>query len=169
MKNTPTQKSQSQSFRRRFIRCLFLCLGILALAEVVAVVIAFLRPSGSGSTGNKSGKIIEAGPVDAFPPESVTAFVAGKFYLSRLEDGGFLALSCKCTHLGCTVPWDSKARRFICPCHASAYDIRGEVVSPPAPRALDLYPVVIENQVVKVNTGKRIKRTGFDISQVVQP
>ena len=107
--------------------------------------------------------------MDAFALESVTAFVAGKFYVSRLKDGGFLALSCKCTHLGCTVPWDSGAKKFICPCPASAYDIRGEVVSPPAPRALDLYPVVIENQIVKVNTAKRIKRTGFDISQVVRP
>ena len=169
MNNIPAQNQETNPSRRGFIRKLFLCLGILALAEVVAVVTAFLRPSGSRSEESKSGKIVEAGPVDAFALESVTAFVAGKFYVSRLKDGGFLALSCKCTHLGCTVPWDSTAKKFICPCHASAYDIRGEVVSPPASRAFDLYPVVIENQVVKVNTAKRIKRNSFDLSQVVQP
>ena len=27
-------------------------------------------------------------------------------------------------------------QRFICPCHSSAFDIRGDVVNPPAPRAL---------------------------------
>jgi len=169
MENMPIHNPKSNPSRRGFIRRLFLGLGVLALAELVAVVIAFLRPHKLRARDGESGKIIEAGPVDAFPLESVTAFVAGKFYLSRLKDGGFLALSRKCTHLGCTVPWDSREKKFICPCHASAYDIRGEVVSPPAPRALDLYPVVIENQIVKVNTAKRIKRTGFDISQVVKP
>ena len=31
--------------------------------------------------------------VENFAPGSVTAFVSGRFYLARLEDGGFLALS----------------------------------------------------------------------------
>jgi cytochrome b6-f complex iron-sulfur subunit len=99
----------------------------------------------------------------------VTAFIRGRFYLSRLKDGGFLALSRKCTHLGCTVAWESEKKIFLCPCHASAFDMTGEVISPPAPRALDLYPVVIENDMVMVDTGNRIKRRGFKISQVVRP
>ena len=86
-----------------------------------------------------------------------------------MEDGGFLALSRKCTHLGCTVPWLEKEKRFSCPCHGSAFDIRGEVISPPAPRALDLYPVFIENNIVKVDTGKRMKRKGFEAKQLVYP
>ena len=86
---------------------------------------------------------------------------------SRLEDGGFLALSRECTHLGCTVPWLENEKRFACPCHASVFDIRGEVVNAPASRPLDIYPVFIENNIVKVDTDKRIKRSGFDIEQVV--
>jgi cytochrome b6-f complex iron-sulfur subunit len=84
-----------------------------------------------------------------------------------LDDGGFLAVSRKCTHLGCTVPWVDKEKRFACPCHGSAFDIRGEVVSPPAPRALDLYPVVIENNVIKVDTRSPIKRSEFRMDQLV--
>jgi len=99
----------------------------------------------------------------------VTAFVRGKFYLARLEDGGFLALSRTCTHLGCTVPWVAAQNKFVCPCHSSEFDIRGEVISPPAPRALDIHPMVIENNIVKVNTGKRIKRTFLETAQVVYP
>jgi cytochrome b6-f complex iron-sulfur subunit len=98
----------------------------------------------------------------------VTAFRQGKFYLSRLEDGEFLALSRKCTHLGCTVTWDSEKKRFECPCHASAFDIKGDVINPPAPRALDLYAVMIENSVVKVDTGKPIQRRRFKESQVTR-
>jgi len=53
------------------------------------------------------------------------------------------------------------------PATLSAFDIRGEVVSPPAPRALDVYHLFIENNIVKVDTGKRIKRSGFRTDQVV--
>ena len=96
----------------------------------------------------------------------MTAFPAGKFYLVRLEDGGFIALYRECTHLGCTVPWIDDEGRFVCPCHASAYDIRGNVLNPPAPRALDLFPVRIENGIVKVDTRRAVKRQAFEAAQV---
>jgi len=142
-------------------------LGLLAMVEVIALVVAFLRPGNKQAKGAGGALIITAGPVDKFQMDSVTAFVRGKFYLVRLADGGFLALSRKCTHLGCTVPWLSKEGRFECPCHASAFDIRGEVIRPPAPRALDIYRLFIENNVVKVDTSRLIKRGCFDVSQVV--
>jgi cytochrome b6-f complex iron-sulfur subunit len=84
-----------------------------------------------------------------------------------MEDGGFLAVSRKCTHLGCTIPWLDKEKRFACPCHGSTFDIRGEVINSPAPRALDIYNLFIENQMVMVDTGKPIKRSGFRADQVV--
>jgi cytochrome b6-f complex iron-sulfur subunit len=40
------------------------------------------------------------------------------------------------------------------------------VLSPPAPRPLDLFPVVIEGGVVKVDTSRRIERTRFEPGQV---
>jgi cytochrome b6-f complex iron-sulfur subunit len=155
--------------RRSFLRKLWVGLGILAGAEFVGVVFAFLRPRKPPVRETDFGGIIEAGPIDDFEPDSVTAFIRGQFYLSRLKDGGFLALSRKCTHLGCTVPWDSEGNIFPCPCHSSAFDRTGEVISPPAPRALDLHPVDIENGIVRVDTGKKIKRKSFKISQVVRP
>ena len=155
--------------RRSFLRKLWVGLGILAGAEFVGVVFAFLRPRKPPVRKTDFGGIIEAGPIDDFEPDSVTAFIRGQFYLSRLKDGGFLALSRKCTHLGCTVPWDSEGNIFLCPCHSSAFDRTGEVISPPAPRALDLHPVDIENGIVRVDTGKKIKRKSFKLSQVVRP
>ena len=90
----------------------------------------------------------------------------GKFYLVRLKDGGFLALSRTCTHLGCSVPWIEKEMKFACPCHGSAFDITGNVVSAPAPRPLDMYPITIENQIIKVDTRKPIRRSSFRVEQV---
>jgi cytochrome b6-f complex iron-sulfur subunit len=155
------------SWRRSFLNTLWVVLGGLAFVEVVALILAFFQPAKTRAKEGASEEIVEAGAVDKFSLNSVTAFVRGKFYLARLADGGFLALSRKCTHLGCTVPWVSKEMKFICPCHASVFDIRGEVVSAPAPRPLDLYRVFIENNIVKVDTNKVIKRGVFRPEQVV--
>jgi cytochrome b6-f complex iron-sulfur subunit len=107
--------------------------------------------------------------VGNFVVDTVTAFKRGRFYLCRLEDGGFLALSRTCTHLGCTVPWVAEDKKFACPCHASSFDITGNVISAPASRALDIYRVMIENKVVKVDTSTMIKRSSFKPDQVVYP
>jgi cytochrome b6-f complex iron-sulfur subunit len=155
--------------RRNFLTKFWFGLGFVALAEFIAVAFAFFRPGKHEALRADDETIVTAGAVNRFAPESVTAFVRGRFYLTRLADGGFLALSRKCTHLGCTVPWVEKEKRFACPCHASAFDITGNVISPPAPRALDAYPVTIENEIVKVDISKPIKRSEFKAEQVVYP
>ena len=151
--------------RRTFLGRLWLGLGGLALAEYVWLTVEFLRPR---AALKEDAGVLVAGPIDRFDPGSVTAFPAGRFYLTRLADGGFLAVSRECTHLGCTVPWMEDEGRFVCPCHSSAYDIRGDVISPPAPRALDLHPVRIENGIVKVDTGRTLKRRSFEASQATR-
>jgi cytochrome b6-f complex iron-sulfur subunit len=158
-----------QSSRRSFLTKLWMALGALALAEFIGVVIAFLWPRKPPTAEGGFGDIIVAGRVEAFALSTVTAFPMGHFYLCRFEDGGFLALSRKCTHLGCTVPWIEGDKKFVCPCHSSAFDIRGNVINTPAPRALDLYAISIENNIVKVNTGRRIRRTEFRAEQVTYP
>jgi cytochrome b6-f complex iron-sulfur subunit len=155
--------------RRSFLSKLWVVLGTLTFAELVVVVIAFFKPRKPRTTAAEQAAVIVAGAVDNFEPGTVSAFVRGKFYLARLEDGGFLAMSRTCTHLSCTVPWVSGENRFICPCHSSEFDIRGEVIKPPAPRALDLYPVAIENNVLRVDTSKLTKRSEFSTDQVTYP
>lgn len=152
--------------RRRFLGKLWLGLGGLAAAEFLWIVVDFLRPRAPLKADESS--IIIAGPVDLFEPNTVTAFQRGKFYLSRLQDGGFLALSRECTHLGCTVPWIEDEGRFVCPCHSSSYDGMGQVLDPPAPRPLDFFPVRIENGIVKVDITKPLRRKSFDQTQVTR-
>ena len=149
--------------RRSFLVRIAWALGFVALAEAVWVVVSFLRPRRAVLD---EAEILVAGPVDRFEPGTVTAFPEGKFYLVRLDDGSFLALHRECTHLGCTVPWSEDERRFVCPCHASSYDIRGVVLTSPAPRPLDWLPVRVENGIVKVVTAERQRRSEFRPSQV---
>jgi cytochrome b6-f complex iron-sulfur subunit len=175
MKTIHTPKSKkpkdapAEVSRRGFLNILWAALGLAALAEFVGMALSFLRPAKPDSAESQASTVVPAGSVASFAPGTATAFQRGEFYLVRLEDGGILALSCKCTHLGCTVPWVEKEKKFLCPCHASAFDITGNVISSPASRPLDMFPVAVENNIVKVDTGRRIKRSGFDQKQVVHP
>ncbi len=155
---------QSHGTRRGFLGKLWMAIAGLAVVELVWIVVDFLKPRASVAADDSS--ILVAGPIERFEPSSVTAFQEGRIYLSRLDDGGFLALSRRCTHLGCTVPWNDDENRFVCPCHASAYDEKGEVLNPPAPRPLDFYPVRIENGIVKVDLSTPLKRRSFNAAQV---
>jgi len=159
----------AKATRRTFLNRLWLGIGGLAVVESLALVATFLRPRPAPALADAADPVVVAGPVESFEPGSVTAFVQGRFYLSRLDDGGFLALSRSCTHLSCSVPWNADEQRFVCPCHASAFDRRGDVLQPPAPRAMDLFEVVIEHGVVRVDTGKRIKRAAFARGQATYP
>ena len=152
--------------RRSLLNGLWLALSGLALAEVAWLVGSFLKPLKSNGSPDQPAKNIDAGPTDRFAPGSVTAFPQGQFYLACLSDGGFLSLSRRCTHLGCTVPWDPENEQFACPCHASVFDIHGDVIQSPAPRALDRFAVSVENNRVKVNTRISIRRNAFHKDQV---
>jgi glycine/D-amino acid oxidase-like deaminating enzyme/nitrite reductase/ring-hydroxylating ferredoxin subunit len=60
-----------------------------------------------------------------------------KIAVYRDAQGGLHAVSAKCTHLGCAVHWNSAERSWDCPCHASRFDIEGNVLHGPAPEPLE--------------------------------
>ena len=154
--------------RRETLRRVWRMLGLVAMVEAAAVVGIYLWPRKPKPREGAYGGVVTAGPIGSFEPGTVTAFAKGQFYLVRLKDGSFLALSRKCTHLGCTVPWSEIDRKFACPCHASSFSETGEVLSAPAPRPLDLYRVTIEDGVVKVDTSVAITRDRFEPSQAAR-
>ncbi|HHP7233811.1 MAG TPA: ubiquinol-cytochrome c reductase iron-sulfur subunit [Desulfobacterales bacterium] len=168
-KKTKSDSAPATLTRRSLLNWLWLGLIIVAVGEVLYVVCSFLRPQRLRTHSGEFGTEIEAGPSSSFATGSVTAFPRGQFYLCRLEDGGFLAVSRKCTHLGCTVPWDEAGKRFACPCHASVFDRTGAVIRSPAPRPLDIFPIRVENDVLYVDTGRPLKRSQFRKEQVVYP
>jgi len=159
--------SSPPTTRRRFLWKAWIGLALVATGEAIWAAVDLLRPKRGRAA--EDTEVVTAGPVDDFEPDSVTAFPQGGFYLVRVEEGGFLAVSRECTHLGCTVPWIADEHRFVCPCHSSAFDIHGDVTNPPAPRALDLYEVRIENRIVKVNTSGLRTRSAYDAGQVTLP
>ena len=154
--------------RRKLLSRIAAALAALAVFEAGWIGATFFGRRRTGTSSEKREQFQVAGPIERFEPGSVTAFRDGHFYLVRLQDGGFLALHRKCTHLGCTVPWDGDEGRFTCPCHASAFDVHGDVLSAPATRPLELFSVRIDGGIVEVDTSKPIPRLSFDPQQVTR-
>ena len=150
--------------RRNFLKLGVQALGALALLEIGVASLSYMQPR---SLEGEFGGVVSAGPADSFPPGSVTQFPAGRFFLVRGEDGGFLALYQRCTHLGCAVSWEAQESRFFCPCHGSYFDAQGDVENPPAPRALDTFAIRIEAGEVLVDTAKSQSRDRFSPDQLV--
>jgi len=59
----------------------------------------------------------------------------------RRDDGTLVAVSARCTHLGCQVNWNTAERSWDCPCHGSRFSPDGEVLEGPAVHRLESKPI----------------------------
>lgn len=110
--------------------------------------------------------LYEAGAISFFENGKIYSFGSAHFFLHRFDDGGFIAVSSKCTHLGCVVQMKAQSQQLECPCHASVFNNKGEVLSPPASRPLDYYPIVFKDGKVLVDTAHPIRRLKFENTQI---
>ncbi|EGB13909.1 Rieske (2Fe-2S) iron-sulfur domain-containing protein [Pseudodesulfovibrio mercurii] len=154
--------------RRTFLNRLWIFLGLAGLAEFAWLGVSFLGARRDRDRPEAAERIVTVGEAASFKPGTVTPVPQGRFYLARLADGGFLALSRTCTHLGCSVPWDEDKHLFVCPCHGSSFSLTGEVLTGPAPRPLDTFAVRIEDGVVKVDCATPRRRDRFRAEQAVR-
>ncbi len=156
-------KQQSGVSRRKFLVAGW-GVAIAALVGQAGLAMAnYFKPA--KQTSGFGGQVI-AGKPQEFKSGTVNLVQEGRYYISALEEGGYLALWWRCTHLGCTVPWVAGEKQFHCPCHGSLYNTKGEVIGGPAPRPLDLFPITLLDGNLVVDTGSPIAREKFDPSQV---
>ncbi len=165
-KKMTDKQTEPQKGRRSFLKRLWLALGLVAAAEVLWFIASLMKPSRETHKSRPASSLREIGNVDDFPSGSVTPDRVNRLYIVREEDGGFLALSLTCPHLGCSVLWNEEKLQFDCPCHSSAFDRRGLVLSSPAPRPLDYLPLIIEQGKVKVDLSHVTKRKKFEPTQL---
>jgi glycine/D-amino acid oxidase-like deaminating enzyme/nitrite reductase/ring-hydroxylating ferredoxin subunit len=59
----------------------------------------------------------------------------------RDDDGTLVAVSPRCTHLGCQVNWNAAERSWDCPCHGSRFAPDGDVLQGPAVHRLERKPI----------------------------
>ncbi|MRR21631.1 ubiquinol-cytochrome c reductase iron-sulfur subunit [bacterium] len=166
--NMRAEKSgtQGESGRRDFLKKAWKILGLVAAAELVFFFISLLKPSKELKKSKPGTTVRIIGNIEEFLPGTVTPDRINKLYIVRDSEGGFLALSLICPHLGCSVLWDETKKQFDCPCHSSAFDSYGIVLNSPAPRPLDYFPVILEEGKVKVDLSQKEKRRKFETSQM---
>ncbi|MDF1561184.1 MAG: ubiquinol-cytochrome c reductase iron-sulfur subunit [Bacteroidales bacterium] len=152
--------------RRNFLRRAWKILGLVAVAELFIFLVSLLKPSREAGSSEPGATLRVIGNIEDFPSGTMTPDRINKLYIIREKEGGFLALSIVCPHLGCSVLWDETKKQFDCPCHSSAFDRQGVVLSSPAPRPLDYFPVIIEEGKVKVDISRQTKRKRFEQEQV---
>ncbi len=75
-------------------------------------------------------------------PENDFRFIEDlKVYVFRGTGNEFHAVSAVCTHLRCTVAYQSDKDSFYCPCHGGVFDNHGNVLAGPPPKPLPFYHI----------------------------
>ena len=121
----------------------------------------FVPPSGGGGGGaltalDANGDAVKlTGWTKARQPgdRSLVQGLKGDAHYLITEEGGQIrdyAINAVCTHLGCVVPWNRAANKYMCPCHGSQYDETGKVIRGPAPLSLALAHVVVNDDTVQL-------------------
>jgi cytochrome b6-f complex iron-sulfur subunit len=150
--------------RRQLLRLGFLGGTLLALAEITGVLVPFMRVNKIVGLG---AKVPAGGKQDILAKFSATSdqpilYLEGKFFLLHAP-GGIIAAYRKCTHLGCSVPYNVPEDQFHCPCHGSLFDKKTAVVKGgPAPKPLQLFHISLNDAgslIVDTNPLNIIDRT----------
>ncbi len=131
--------SKPGSTRRGFLDLLLAICGAITAAATSIPALIYLWPVTKKGSG--AGPTVVAGAAKLAPWESLTEIVNGKPVIVLRAGDQFLAYSAVCTHLGCIVHWDASRKAFLCPCHAAAFDDKGEVIDGPPPAPLRAYRV----------------------------
>lgn len=127
--------------------------GVISACPLVAGVAVFLDPLRRSAQG---GQVIRVAALAALPadgePRQFPVIVesrddawsrfhhepVGAVFLRRMPGKDTVqAINATCPHAGCFVAFDQAAKEYKCPCHTSAFDIDGQPISGPSPRALD--------------------------------
>ena len=92
-------------------------------------------------------------PAAAFSGKSYLIVPVKKFeqplYITKQDDGTYLALRMHCTHRGCEV--NATPDKFVCPCHGSEFSLHGDVLKGPAKDPLQSLPVTADTENVIVH------------------
>ena len=127
--------------RRRFLRSGWKLGGTILTAAAGWTTYESLRPL----VGSATGATVELGTPSNYAPGTATYISAARLFVANT--GSFLyAMSQKCPHLGCRVPFCESSGQFECPCHGSKYNIGGEWIEGPAPRGLDRYALTLDSK-----------------------
>ena len=134
-----------QGTRRGLLKGILGFLGALGIGSLFYAASRYLAPGAGGET---SKEVV----LSEIPVGGTHRFQLGGTpgLLFRQEDGTLKAFSLVCTHLACTVVWNSEKQEFYCPCHDGFYDAEGNVISGPPPAPLERWKTEVRGDKVIV-------------------
>ena len=136
--------------RRGLIRGLLGGGFLASLASFLYPVIRYMNPPAVPEASVNEATVAK---VQEFALNSgkIVRFGARPVLLIRSGEDEWRAFEGMCTHLNCTVQYETARRQIWCACHNGFYDLNGKVVSGPPPRPLEEYEVHIRGEEVIVS------------------
>ena len=133
--------------RRKLLKSSLAFLGTTTLISFVYPASKFLIPPKSNAQDAQVTLDKET-----IPPGTAKEMTYNEIPLIVINrrGSGFIALSRVCTHLGCLVGFDSFNNKLVCPCHAGEFDLDGNVLSGPATKSLQRYPMKIGSKQITI-------------------
>ena len=133
--------------RRQLLKTSLAFLGTTTLISFVYPASKFLVPPKSNAEDSQVSL-----DKDQIPPGTAKEVTYNDIPLVVInrKGSGYIALSRVCTHLGCLVGYDSFNNKLVCPCHAGEFALEGNVLSGPATKALQRYPLKISPKQITI-------------------
>jgi cytochrome b6-f complex iron-sulfur subunit len=141
--------SSSNLPRRGFIEYL---LGLGFVGTVLSAlypIFQFLVPPRIAEAVQSNVVAGKAGELEANSAK-IFQFGSKPGLLVLTENGEYKAFSATCTHLDCTVQYDSQLHIIWCACHNGQYDLNGKNIGGPPPRPLTEFTVHIRGEEIVV-------------------
>ena len=128
--------------RRRFINFFFGGSFVATLAAFLYPVIRYILPPKQTEAVQKK---VVAARTGELAPNSAKIFKFGSTpaVLINTQEGKLLAFTAVCTHLTCSVTYETETSTLYCPCHNGRFDMAGHVISGPPPRPLEAFDVEV--------------------------
>ena len=143
-------KGAEKISRRSFLNYILSAGGAALAAATLFPVIRYILPPKGGEVVDTSVAVGRASEIAA---NSAKTFRFGNkpAMLIRTSEGTLKAFSAVCTHLNCTVQYDSRASAIVCACHNGHFDLNGQVISGPPPKPLEAFRVDVRDDNVTVS------------------
>ncbi|NOY93429.1 MAG: Rieske (2Fe-2S) protein [Deltaproteobacteria bacterium] len=143
--------TEAELERRRFLGLLGSgALGLAGIGTMVAGV-GYLEPNAPYEQATR----FVVGRPEAIVPGGVLTLREQRVYVVRGQAGVY-ALSSVCTHLGCVTRHGLGQSEIVCPCHGSAFDMEGRVLSGPARKRLPRLELTLERGEIVVHTTSQV-------------
>jgi len=128
--------------RRRFINLFTGGAFAATIAAFLYPVIRYILPPKQTEAVQKRVAAARAGEL---APNSAKIFKFGSTpaVLVNTQEGKLVAMSAVCTHLTCTVTYETTTGTLFCPCHNGRFDMAGHVISGPPPKPLEMFDVEV--------------------------